>query len=112
MYYCVHCTFLHPNVISPHYYCVLGGDDAVAADEQFDRSREESRIRPCQCQSLRQSHTLNIVYKGFWILKTRGIPYYFQNVHSFLSPIFPSKIEISLIFYDFPSLFLVFAKFG
>ena len=42
--------------------------------------------------------TLIMVYKGCMILKTRGIPYYFQNFDSFYPLIFFQKVEKSLNF--------------
>ena len=44
------------------------------------------------------AHTLIIAYKGSWISKTRGIPYYFQNFDRFHPLFFASNIEVSLIF--------------
>ena len=46
-------------------------------------------------------YTLIMVYKGCMILKTRGIPYYFQNFDSFYPLFFPKNIVKSLNFSQF-----------
>ena len=45
-----------------------------------------------------EQHTLIMVYKGCMILKTRGIPYIFQNFGSFYPLLFFQMIEKFLNF--------------
>ena len=62
----------------------MDGEDAqnILEEKKPDigvRSWYRRPLRLCQLNH----NTLFMVYKGFWILKTRGIPYYFLILYSF-----------------------------